>query len=462
MVHIWWVMFRKSDKLLKNWVVSESRKPLVLRGARQVGKSTLVRRVVADSSFDLVEVNCEKHPELDAVFASLSVTKIIDEIESLPGRRSIGRQSVLFLDEIQATPHALAALRYFYEERPEIKVICAGSLLEFALEQHGFSMPVGRVEFHHVVPMDFEEFLLACGEEKLHRVLQTFTLNNPMSANQHSRLLELQQLYLYTGGMPEAVREYAAQRRISVARDVHESILETYKLDFSKYGLKHDLPRLGQLLDHCAQQVSRRVKFTNLLADEQSRTVRRLLNLLIQARVLSTVTHSDANDLPLGAEARPDILKLLMLDVGLMNALVGVTWNQFKDPAGALNIRDGAVAEQFIGQELIATVGHGKQKLHYWLRDGKTANAEVDYLVDVGDTVAPIEVKAGKSGTLRSLRTFCESKRPRTAFRFDAQLPSIQQIPFESQSATAKSNEKLWTLVSLPLYACCQLTRLHR
>lgn len=454
-------MYRKSEKTLKNWLVNEKRKPLVLRGARQVGKSTLVRQAVGDSTFELVEVNCEKHLGLDGVFATLDVAKILDEIESLPGKKTIGPRSVLFLDEVQGTPHALAALRYFYEERPEIPVVCAGSLLEFALEDHEFSMPVGRVEFLHVVPMDFDEFLLACGEEKLHRILQTFTWRNPMTESQHIRLMELQQRYLYTGGMPEAVREYAAQQRISIVRDVQESILETYKLDFSKYGLKHDVPRLGQLLDRCSQLVGKRVKFSHLLVDQQSRTVRRLLTLLVHARILSTVTHSDASDLPLPAEARPDIFKLLMLDVGLLNALVGTTWNQFKDPSGVMTIRDGAVAEQFVGQELIATLGRSRQRLHYWVRDGKSTNAEVDYLVDDGHTVIPVEVKAGKCGTLRSLKTFCDARRPRTAFRFYAQLPSIQTMPFDEPMVASKMDDKSWTLASLPMYASGQLMRLH-
>ena len=454
-------MQRKLEKVLKDWLVKPIRKPVVLRGARQVGKSTLVRNVIEDSPFRLVEVNCEKHPGLDSVFASLNVSKIIDEIESLPGKKTIGDDTVLFLDEVQATPNALAVLRYFHEERPEIRVICAGSLLEFALEQHEFSMPVGRIEFLHVVPMDFEEFLMACGEHKLLHVLRTFTVKSPMSPVQHERLLDLQQVYLYVGGMPEAVREYTAQHKISAARDVHESIVETYKLDFAKYGLKHDLPRLGQLLDHCAQRVGRRIKYVNLLADEQSRTVRRLLNLLLQARVLSTVTHSDANDLPLGAEARPEAFKLLMVDVGLLNALVGVTWTQFKDPSRALTIRDGAVAEQFVGQELIATSQRGQQKLHYWLRDAKSHNAEVDYVIHVGDAIVPVEVKAGKSGSLRALRVFCESKHPLMAARFDAGMPSIQKIPFQEGSTSARpGGHDAWSLVTLPLYAAGQATRI--
>ena len=432
-----------------------------MRGARQVGKSTLVRQVMAELDIDLCEVNCELHPHLDATFSKLNPQRIIDEIESLPNVKLIGPKTVLFLDEVQATPHALAALRYFYEQRPELKVICAGSLLDFTLEDHTFSMPVGRVEFQQIVPMDFEDFLWACGEEKLSEILNSFTPQNPMSSDQHARFLDLQQKYFFIGGMPEAVREYAETRKLSSARDVHESILETYKLDFSKYGLRQDLPRLSQLLDHCAQQITRPVKLTKLLPDEQSRTIRRLLNLLVHARLLSLVIHTDANDAPLGAEQRSDIFKIILLDIGLLNALIGATWNQFKNPDTAMSVRDGAIAEQFIGQELIATMRRGRQMHNFWLRNGKATNAEVDYIVALEDQIIPIEVKAGKKGSLRSLKTYCDHKNPSIAFRFDTQIPSIQQLSLTAESSTVKSNNATCALISLPLYASGQLARIH-
>lgn len=451
-------MYRKLQNTLENWIVKENRKPLIIRGARQVGKSTLVRQTITGLKRPLMEINCEQHPQLESVFKTLNIQKIMDELESLPGKKSIGPSTVLFFDEVQATPSALAALRYFFEERPDIPVICAGSLLEFALSEHDFSMPVGRIEFLQLVPMDFEEFLLACDEKKLFDVLQNFTPTRPMSSDQHERLLELQQHYCFIGGMPEAVREYASKRKLSVAREVHDSILETYKSDFSKYGLKQDLLRLTRLLDQVAQQVTKRTKFSRLIAEEQSRTVRRLLDLLIQARLLSTILHSDANDIPLGAGARPDIFKLLLIDVGLLNALIGLSWNTIKSGDSIMAIRDGAIAEQFVGQELIATMGKGKQQLHYWLREGKTTNAEIDFVVALDGKIIPIEVKAGKSGTLRSLTAFCSLRQPEYALRFDANLPSFQNfswVDVNSQNHSCK-------LISLPLYAVSQIERLYQ
>lgn len=447
-------MYRKQQHFIEAWLNKENRKPLVVRGARQVGKSTLVRQTVASAGRSLVEVNCELYPQLEIVFKTLDVRKIIDEIESLPGKRRIEPNTVLFLDEVQATPTALAALRYFFEERPEIPVICAGSLLEFVLADLDFSMPVGRIEFLNVVPMDFEEFLQALDEQKLFDVLQTFTVKQPMSEGQHQRLLELLQKYCFVGGMPEAVREYAKEKKLSVARDVHESILESYKSDFSKYGLKQDLLRLNQLLDRVAQQVTKRVKYNQLLSNEQSRTVKRLLDLLIHARLVSKVTHSDSSDIPLGAEARSDVYKLLLLDVGLLNAILGLPWEVIRREDSILSVRDGSVSEQFVGQELIATLERGTQRLHYWLRDGKSTNAEVDYVVVNKGTIFPVEVKAGKSGSLKSLRVFSDLKKPKIAVRFDANMPSLQEMKDSSDEP------KSYQLLSLPLYAVSQLERL--
>lgn len=444
-------MFRKSQNYLKNWLVKDNRKPLIIRGARQVGKSTLVRQTMAALKRPLFEINCEQNPQLDVVFKTLNVQKIVDELESLSGKKKIRSDAVLFLDEVQSTPSALGALRYFFEERPELPVICAGSLLEFALSDHDFSMPVGRIEYLQMVPMDFEEFLLACGEEKIFEILQRFTFKHPLSPNQHQRLLELQQHYCFVGGMPEAVREYRKQMKLSAAREVHESIVETYKSDFSKYGLKQDLVRLNHLLDQVAQQVTKRIKFSRLLAEEQSRTVRRLIDLLLQSRLLSTVTHSDANDIPLGAEVRPGIFKLLLIDVGLLNALLGLPWNSIRASGSIMSVRDGSIAEQFVGQELIATMGRGRQQLHYWLREGQAANAEVDFVVALEGVIVPIEVKAGKSGTLRSMQAFCAARKPKNAFRFDANMPSVQNVSWDDVS---------YDLLSLPLYAASQLERL--
>ena len=442
-------MYRKSQEVLSNWIVKENRKPLVIRGARQVGKSTLVRQFVVDKGLQLIEVNCEQNPQLDTVFKGLNVTQILNELESLPGVASINSKAVLFLDEVQATPYALAALRYFYEQRPEIPVLAAGSLLEFALSEHSFSMPVGRIEFLHMVPMDFEEFLLACGETKLQEILRTFTLDHPMSELQHSRFLELQAQYFYVGGMPEAVKEFLKEKKLSAARAIHENLLSTYKADFSKYGLKQDLLLLNRLLNQAAQQVTKRVKYSKLIPHEQSRTVRRLVDLLAHARLISLVIHSDASDIPLGAEARGEVFKLLLLDVGLLNALLGLPWNAVSE--SAFSVRDGSVAEQFIGQELISTHEHGNQTLFYWLRDGKTNNAEIDFLIMIEGKIVPVEVKAGKSGTLRSLWEFCSARSPKMAVRFDINPPSAQDFQHAGNSGI---------LISLPLYAASQIDRI--
>ena len=170
-------------------------------------------------------------------------------------------------------------------------------------------------------------------------------------------------------------------------------------------------------------------------------------------------THSDASDIPLGAEARPEIFKLLLLDVGLLNALLGLPWNAFSSNESVISVRNGAIAEQFVGQEVIATIGRGRQQLNYWLRDGKSTNAEIDYVVMIAGSIVPIEVKAGKTGTLRSLRSFCELKQPQIAIRFDANLPSIQTIAFELAARNTSKDGLTYNLISLPIYASGQIAR---
>ena len=198
---------RHSEQYLQHWLGKKRRKPLILRGARQVGKSTLVRQFSERHGLVLNEINLEKHLLLDSVFKSLDIKRIVQALEGLLGRNVLAPGSLLFLDEVQATPHALAALRYFYEELPELPVIAAGSLLEFTLSQHSFSMPVGRVEYHHVGPVFFSEFI-ACVDPDLNAWREAAVRFEEIPATAHQRLLARLREYLFVGGMPEAVMEY--------------------------------------------------------------------------------------------------------------------------------------------------------------------------------------------------------------------------------------------------------------
>lgn len=447
-------MLRNQLQILSDWYAKgTARKPIILRGARQVGKSTLVRLFAQEQGLTLIEVNLEKHPHLDAVFKTLDVNKILRSLEAVTKSSNWTRdRSLIFLDEIQGTPNAIAALRYLYEERPEIPVIAAGSLLEFVLNEHDFSMPVGRIQYLHIGPMTFEEFLLASTETYFLKSLQEFTLEDALPDESHRRLSELHHLYCFIGGMPEVISTYIRTKSLRDVRLVQQSICDTYKDDFSKYGLHQDILRLHQVFDWAAQNVGKKVKYSEVLPDEQSKTTRRLLNLLSYSKVITPVVHSHANGLPLNAEAESKTFKLNFLDVGLMNSILDTPWSEYSQENITRAIHGGVIAEQYIGQELQSILrSAGTDQLYYWLRERASINAEVDYLFPWRGTIVPIEVKSGKKGTLRSLLEFTKHRNPNIVLRFDSNPATIQGF-LEGKSPVR--------LLSLPHYASGQTARL--
>lgn len=447
-------MYRKIEDLLGRWVEKKNRKPLVLRGARQVGKSTVVRNFCRDSGINLVEVNLERYPELETVFKSMDPQKIILAIQALP-KIKFEKNNLLFFDEIQAIPIAIQALRYFYEDIPELKVIAAGSLLEFVLREHNFSMPVGRIEFLNMFPMDFEEFLMAMEESVLlqrkKEVLKDLVID-PVS---HSRLLELQRLYMYVGGMPEAVHTYVETKDLSTVRDVHESILETYRSDFPKYVGSRNISRVQRVFNFAAAKGGEKVKYSNIDGNEQARTLRSDLDILSLAGVHIQIFHSDCSGLPLAAEKDSRVFKLLFLDIGLTCCVQRLTWNAIRELSERQLINEGKLAEQFAAQELVSLSNRNSfPELFYWLREGRSNNAEVDFVIEHQGRVLPIEVKSGKSGTLKSLNQFCIKHKPKTAVRFDLNLPSKQKIAVRDTGKKANSE---FDLLNLPLYSVASL-----
>ena len=237
-------MQRHQLKFLSNWLDDNNRKPLVIRGARQVGKSTLVELSAREYKKDLLNVNLERYPELYQVMLSKDPDQIIQEVEFLPNMGDINNNSLLFFDEIQAVPEAIPALRYFYEDIPTLPVVSAGSLLEFVLSDHSFSMPVGRIQYLHMGPMTFTEFLGALGEEKLKSFVMNYEYGQTIGELVHQRLLSLLRSYYYIGGMPEAVAVFADSQSYKNVSKVHNSIIETYREDFPKYAGSRNLNRM--------------------------------------------------------------------------------------------------------------------------------------------------------------------------------------------------------------------------
>lgn len=445
-------MQRQQLHFLQNWLQNPRRKPLVIRGARQVGKSTLVELFARQNQQKLRSINLERHPQLSGIFAGKDPEQMIQQIEFLPKMESISKDTLLFLDEIQAVPEAIAALRYFYEDMPELAVVSAGSLLEFALADHSFSMPVGRVQYLHMGPMTFSEFLLALGENRLYDFINSYKLNQQIGEVVHQRLLEMLRSYYFIGGMPEAVAVFAESRSYKAVNEIHSSIIETYRDDFPKYAGSRNLNRMLNVFNFAARNVGVKIKYSNISRQDQSVTIKKDIELLAMARVVSKVIHSHCSGLPLQADLEEKVYKLLFLDIGLMNAICGLDWHTLSQADEVKLINQGAIAEQFIGQHLQAMLADKpNRELNYWLREGRSSNAELDFVVALGGTIVPIEVKSGATGSLKSLHQFMGIKQVPFAVRFDNQHPTLQQI--ETIIRTGDKRRQIrYPLISLPLY----------
>ncbi|MDO9476119.1 MAG: AAA family ATPase [Pseudohongiella sp.] len=445
-------MNRRQLILLDKWHKKANRKPLVVQGARQVGKSTLIELFTQQHKLPLAAVNLERFFDLTPAFDSNDPRTILNTLEALPKIGSIQAQSLLFLDEIQAVPEAIPALRYFYEDMPELAVVCAGSLLEYALRDHHFSMPVGRVEYLHMGPMTFTEFLDALDEPRLLATINEYAPGQSINPVIHQRLLELLRHYFYVGGMPEAVSVFGDTRSLQEVSDVHSSIIQTYREDFPKYIGSRSLSRMQHVFNFAARNIGKKVKYSQFSSDDASVTIKTDLELLCMARVLSKVVHSHCNGLPLQAETEDKIYKLLFLDIGLMNAICGLNWRSLTDLSESALVNEGAIAEQFIGQHLLELLsGSPNRDLTYWLREGRANNAELDFVIALNGQVLPVEVKAGATGSLKSLHQFMGEKQLPLAVRFDLNTPSRQTIRTRIKQGE-QVNDIQYELLSLPLY----------
>lgn len=449
-------MERRAESVLRRWLAEDRRKPLVIRGARQVGKTTLVRRFAEAAGRPLLEIDLERHADLDRTFAGLDPDRIISGIEARVDRR-LG-EAILFLDEIQAAPRALAALRYLYEQRPEIPVVAAGSLLEFTLADHSFPMPVGRIEYLHLGPMAFSEFLGAI-EPPLAARLADFDPETPPGVPTHERLSRRLREYLFVGGLPEAVLRYRETGSMEEVARVHRSVAGTYADDFAKYARNADLGRLRRLFPAIARSVGDRVRYSRLDPESRAEPTRRAVERLVRARLCHRVTHSHCSRVPLGASEVERAYKLVFLDVGLMNHLSGVTPAMAAEADAVPPANEGRIAEQFVGQHLAAGDGSEPPGAWYWLRNARSGNAEVDYVVAEGDWIVPVEVKAGPSGAMKSLRVFAAAKRPPLAVRFARNRPSRETVR-ATMRLGGESREVAFELLNLPLYAVESLPRI--
>jgi uncharacterized protein len=425
---------RDIEKNLKEWKEDNSRKPLLIRGARQVGKSHTIMEFGKYEFETLITINFEQYPEYKACFKTLVPQDIINSIAMLAKRDVVPGKTLLFLDEIQECPQAITALRYFYEQMPLLHVIGAGSLMEFTLRKEGLKMPVGRIQNLFMKPLSFYEFLDAMGEEKIREYMETYTWSETVNEAIHNRLMELVKKYSIVGGMPSVVVEYVTEGSLIRCDQVQSSIIQTYREDFGKYAGKAKHKYLDRVFYAVPKMVGKKFKYSQVDDAMQSRDLKEALESLEKAGVVRRIKSTGGSGLPLEAESKEKHFKTVFMDIGLMQNICGLS-SETAMTDDFISVNAGALAEQFVAQELIAYQENYKEpSLYYWAREAKSSNAEVDYLIPCFSSVVPVEVKAGKTGRLRSMHLFLEKYPAKLGVRISQQeynntLPIIT-LPF--------------------------------
>ena len=421
---------------LNNWKKEKTRKPLLIRGARQVGKTWIVNQFGRTEFEKYVEINFEYTPAMKSCFSTLDPLEILQQIELSTNVDIIPEKTLLFLDEIQDCPEALKALRYFYEKLPNLHVIAAGSLLEFIMDAEGISFPVGRIQNIHLFPLSFGEFLDACSEHKLRNWLHDLSITDNIPESIHEKCSSLLRNYLYLGGMPEAIAQWLDQKILSKTDEIHLQLLQNYKHDFGKYGRRVNYKLLEKVFTKAPSTVGGKFKYAHIDRGVNARDIRSSLELLINAHLFHKVCSSSGSGLPLAAHTNDKFFKIIFLDVGLLQSAMGISRETYLSK-NLLAVYKGLVGEQFIGQQLISLGKYFEEPgLYYWQRESKGSSAEVDYIWQKGEQILPIEVKSGKTGTLKSLRIFLSQKKTPFGIRF-----SMHPLSFND------------SVLSIPLYA---------
>jgi len=400
-------MKRIIDSFLLEWKNRAKRKPLLLRGARQVGKTYSIRKL--GETFDsFVEINLEENDAAKQIIEKdMDPLRIIRQLSELLQITITPGSTLLFFDEIQVAPKAITTLRYFFEKMPNLHIAAAGSLLDFAIEQVG--VPVGRVSSLYMYPFSFLEFISALGHNQWVKLIIEHNSTTTLNEQVHKKLLSLIGEYIAIGGMPEAINEWIATKTSRASKIVHSDLLFNYQQDFGKYAKRHQIKYLNLLFEKATAQIGSKFMFTRV-GEYQKRELEPALNLLEKAGLIHKILYSAGQGIPLGAQAKLNDFKTIFLDVGLTQALLKLDITPWLLNPETKLINSGPIVEAFVGQELLAYSDPiSKQSLFYWRKQKQSSQAEVDYLTQIKDKIVPIEVKAGTSKRIKSIQIFLES-----------------------------------------------------
>lgn len=409
-------MERKIHSDLAIWADSKVRKPLLLRGARQVGKTHAIR--VLGKKFDsFVEINFEEDREATVFFnSSLTPQTIVEQLSQYTGRSIVPGKTLLFLDEIQACPDALRSLRFFYEKMPDLAVAAAGSLLEFALSEIP-SFGVGRISSLFLYPVSYFEFLDATGNRLLRTAIQNARFESPLAEPLHNKAMKLLRTHMLLGGLPEVVDNYVKTGDAVVSQKMLDEVILTFRDDFAKYKTRIATEKIDATFTSTALQAGAKFRFS-AVGEGSSTGFATALDLLNKAGLAIKVFHSSCRGIPLKSQIKPNRFKVVPFDTGVYQRLMGL------DIPGVLVADDtelvnkGAMAEIYAGLMLMQTFPpHIKPDSFYWQREQRGSNAEVDYVIEHNGTLFPIEVKASKRGSMQSMQLFLKERGLQTGIR---------------------------------------------
>lgn len=424
---------REIEKELRVWKESEKFKPVLLRGARQVGKTQTVRHF--SKQFEhFLEINFESDKKIHSLFdGNFNISEIINNLSAIYKIPVVRGKTLLFFDEIQTCIPAIQSLRFFYEQIPDLHVIAAGSLLEFALSEIP-SFGVGRIRSMYMYPLSFKEFLAAFGEEKLIELKNAANPQKPVTEVVHEKLITYLRKFFIIGGMPEVVANYVEFSDYSKCQQIINDLLISFNDDFAKYKRLVPVGRIREVFLSVVKQTGNKFMYSKTQSQDNHKQLKEALHLLILAGLVLPVTHTDANGLPLGAEANSKKQKMLVFDSGIYLKILNINIADIILSDDFNLVNRGELAELFVGLELIKYQSlYEKAEIHYWHREAKNSNAEIDYLIVRGNSIIPVEVKSGTKGSMQSMYLFLTEKRINKGIRLSlenfAQYDKIDVYP---------------------------------
>lgn len=430
-------MYRIAIEKLLKWKESKHRKPLIIEGARQVGKTWLMKEFGRQAYADTVYINFDSNSRMAELFASdLDTDRLMMGLEIYAGRKIDPDSTLLIFDEVQEVPRALTSLKYFYENAPQYHIVCAGSLLGIALHE-GTSFPVGKVDFLKLYPLSFKEFLMAADKERFAELLDK--LDFQMITSFRQTYIDALKYYYFVGGMPEAVQSFAENKDFNEVRDIQKRILAAYEQDFSKHAPNDMVPKIRMLWNSIPSQLAKEnKKFIYGLVREGARAkeYETAIMWLSDCGLVHKVSRVNAAGVPLKAYEDLKAFKLFMVDVGLLGCMAGLRQHTLLDGNDLFVEFKGALTEQYVCQQLKTIEDLG---VYYYTND--RGSCEVDFVVDTGDLIIPVEVKAEVNLRAKSLKTYQEKFSPAVSIR--------------TSMTDYKKEDRL---INLPLYAIEQLS----